>query len=407
MSQHTSRRQFLALGVGTVVGGLPSDTALQSVDAERDDTSGTQSGDARSQILTNLPNADGPVALRGAIYVPARAFNRYQMWKDYDRAVIERDLGYAARLNLNAIRTWMSYAYWLEDPEGHEERLDHFLDAAADRDMRVVLGLHDSVGREPTYENLIDDDPLTGVHTFSPATRTMRNERLWTKPREYIRWFMQRYRSDSRLLAIELTNEPGWDRKDVEFMAKMANTLTAYRGDLPLTVGATSLTNNTRYLDWGMDILQFHYNFAQTPAQYRRTLRLANRIASQVDAPVWLSEWQRIRPGEGFFANVDDKSAVPDYSSLAPIIADAGIGNFFWSLMVKPAYSVRLRRMGVINGLFHEDGTVWSRDDASAIKAMSGDPTFEGRERREFPEWAAKIKPGRRDVEMPGTEYPR
>ena len=324
--------------------------------------------------------------------MPARAFNRYQMWKDYDRAVIERDLGYADRLNLNAIRTWMSYTYWLEDPEGHEERLEHFLDAAADRDMRVVLGLHDSIGHEPTYENLVDDDPLTAVHTFSPATRTMRNERLWSKPREYIRWFMQRYRSDSRLLAIELTNEPGWSQQDVDFMAKMAETLTAYRGDIPLTVGATSLTNNTTYLDWGMDILQFHYNFAQTPAQYRRALRQANNIASGMRAPVWLSEWQRIRQGDGFFANVSQEESVPDYSSLADPIRRSGIGNFFWSLMVKPAYSVRLRRMGVVNGLFHEDGAVWSRDDARAIKSMSGESTFEGRERSEYPDWFDEIQ---------------
>ncbi|WP_440007378.1 cellulase family glycosylhydrolase [Halomicrococcus sp. SG-WS-1] len=405
MNGRVSRRRFLGLGVGATAAGLSPTGTVRNSDESRTGAKGRRRSSERSDGRSSQPSdvlpdefdTDAPVDVRGAIYVPARAFNRYQMWKDYDRAVIERDLGYAARLNLNAIRTWMSYAYWLEDPEGHEDRLEHFLDAAADHDMRVVIGLHDSIGHEPTYENLIDDDPLTGVHTFSPATRTIKNERLWETPREYIRWFMQRYRSDSRLLAIELTNEPGWEKKDVEFMAKMAKTLTAQRGDIPLTVGATSLTNNTRYLDWGMDILQFHYNFAQTPAQYRRTLRQANNVADGMEAPVWLSEWQRIRQGDGFFANVSQEEAVPDYSSLAPIITDAGIGNFFWSLMVKPAYSVRLRRMGVINGLFHEDGAVWSKDDASAIKAMSGDPTFEGRERREYPDWFAEIRAGKNE----------
>lgn len=235
----------------------------------------------------------------------------------------------------------------------------------------------------------------------------MLNEDLWTKPREYVRWFMERYRDDDRLLAIELTNEPGWNRKDVQFMKAMAASLTAYRGDVPLTVGSTSLANNTDYLDWGMDILQFHYNFAQTTDQYERMLRQANHVQRKIGKPVWLSEWQRIREGRAFFSDVDAESAVPDYTSLAPTIQRAGRGNFFWSLMVKPAYSVRLRLKGVINGIFHEDGAVWSQSDARAIKAMSGDPTFDGRERQEYPDWIEHIQPSKRDVDAPGPLRPR
>jgi hypothetical protein len=353
------------------------------------------------------PESEAPVDIRGVIYVPTRAFNRYQMWNDYDEAEIERDLGYAAQLNLNAVRTWLSYTYWLEAPERHEEYLEHFLDTAEDNGLRVVMGLHDSIGREPTFENLVDDDPLTGVHTFSPATRTMGNEELWSEPRNYVRWFMQRYRDDPRLLAIELTNEPGWDSKDVEFMAEMAKSMTVYRGDVPLTVGSTSLANNTEYLDWGMDILQFHYNFAQTTDQYERMLRQANHVQRRVGKPVWLSEWQRIREGKAFFADIEGDSALPDYASLAPTIRRAGIGNFFWSLMVKPAYSVRLRRKGVVNGLFHEDGSVWSREGARSIKAMSGEPAFDAPERQEYPDWFAHIQPEQRNVDAPGDERTR
>ncbi|WP_327052833.1 cellulase family glycosylhydrolase [Halomicrococcus gelatinilyticus] len=420
MNGRTSRRGFLVKGIGASAGGLLTAGTVRDAGDERARTprEGTGTNGARrtagstgegttNDVLPDEFDTNAPVDVRGAIYVPTRAFNRYQMWHDYDPDVTERDLGYAERLNLNAIRTWMSYQYWLQDPEGHEQALEHFLDTADDYGLRVVLGLHDSIGLEPTYENLVQDDLLKGVHTFSPATRTMLNENLWEKPREYVRWFMRRYSDDDRLLAIELTNEPGWNRKDMRFMEEMAKTLTVYRGDVPLTVGSTSLANNTHFLEWGMDILQFHYNFANTPAQYRRMLRQANHVITKMDKPVWLSEWQRIRPGDGFFANLDDGSAVPDYSSLAPLIQKAGIGNFFWSLMLKPAYSAKLRRQGVINGIFHEDGSVWSRDDAKAIKAMSGDASFDGPERQEYPEWAAEVKPSRRGVDAPDGPRPR
>ncbi|WP_458189703.1 glycoside hydrolase [Haladaptatus sp. NG-WS-4] len=402
MSRRVGRREFLALGVGAGVGLGPSVSKSGNVEARG--SGSRRTGNQRRTSLNLPPETDAPVDVRGAIYIPTRAFNRYQMWRDYDPAIIERDLGYAASINLNAIRTWLSYEYWLENEERHRAALEHFLDTADQHGIRVLLGLFDSVGREPTYENLINDDPRTAVQAFSPSTRTMAEKALWDNPRDFIVWFMERYRNDERLLAIELTNEPGWNRKDIRFFRDISKTFTLYRGEIPLTVGSTSLANNVEYLDWGMDILQFHYNFARTPQLYERVLRQANNVSEKLDAPVWLSEWQRIRPGDKFFAEVSGRAAVPDYSSLAPTIQAYGVGNFFWSLMVKPAFSLYLRQKGVLNGLFHEDGAVWSLDDARSIKAMSGNPEYEGTERQEYPDWASVIK--KKKTIAPGEEQP-
>ena len=314
------------------------------------------------------------------------------MWRDYDPAVIERDLGYAARLNLNAIRTWLSYEYWLEQPDAHEKALEHLLDTAQSYGIRVLLGLFDGVGDEPSLENLLNTDPRTAVQVFSPSTRTMKDESLWDLPREYIRRIMASYGDDDRLLALELTNEPGWYKERIHFAKGMVKPFTEYRGSVPLTIGATSLANNLKFMKWNFDVLQFHYNFPESPAVYHRVLREANHIATNLGKPAWLTEWQRIRPGKRFFAHVSGEARFQDYASLAPIIQYSGIGNFFWSLMIKPAYAVRLRQMGVINGLFHEDGAVWSLEDARAIKAMSGDPTFTGTERKQYPKWMADIE---------------
>ncbi|WP_199174696.1 glycoside hydrolase 5 family protein [Halegenticoccus soli] len=405
MGNRLTRRRVLALGAGASVGGL--------LNARR--TRGDAGGaprEARDRLRTRdrptdrtrsgTDDSGAPVDVRGAVYIPARAYNRYQMWHDYDPAVVERDLGYAARLDLNALRTWLSYEFWLQDPEAHLDALEHFLDTADRYGIRILLGLFDGVGREPTYENLIDDDPLTAVQTHSPSTRTVRNEELWDEPRRYVERFMDRYRDDDRLLAIELTNEPGWSRAEVRFSREMAGALADRRGDVPLTVGSTSLANNAEYLGWGMDIVQFHYNFPRTRGIYRRVLRQANHVAAELGKPVWLSEWQRAREPESGALGVPvleatgsdthDARRTPDYASLAPLVRDAGVGNFFWSLMLKPAFTLAVRKRGVINGLFHEDGAVWSLDDARAIKSMSGDPTFEGLQRREYPEWAEVIK---------------
>lgn len=257
--------------------------------------------------------------------------------------------------------------------------------------MRAILGLFESVGQEPTEENLTNTDPWTAPPVQSPSSRVMQNEYRWDDPREYVRWFMERHRDDDRLLAVEVMNEPGWLPDMKRFAGGMFETLGEERGSVPLTVGSTSMANNAEYVDWGCDILQFHYNFPDDTGVYRDLLSEADQLSADLDMPAWLTEWQRVADfGWGGRDTVDQWQ--PDYASLAPVIHEYGMGNFFWSLMVKPAYVRYMRKRWVVNGIFHEDGAVWNREDARAIKAMSGDAEFEADERREWPEWAAEIE---------------
>ena len=332
-----------------------------------------------------------PVDVRGALYLPARDFNFYQMWSNYSPQIIERDLSYAARLNLNAIRTWVSYEFWLENPRAHEAEIEHFLATASSRNIKVLFSLFENVGTNPTNETLMDTDPRTAPPVRSPSLKVVKNQNRWPKPRQFVRWFMNRYRDDKRLLAIEAMNEPGW-RKDVKRFARdMFQTLLHERATVPLTVGATSLVNSVDYLDWGSDILQFHYNYPSNKQIFRNLLQDHQELSSKIEQPIWLTEWQKVASFGWSSSNQKVKNWYPDYSSLAPLIRQYSVGNFFWSLMLKPSYTLSMRRKGILNGIFHEDGAVWSLRDAREIKAMSGDSTFSGVERKEWPEWASSI----------------
>ncbi|WP_231184685.1 glycoside hydrolase [Haladaptatus sp. DYF46] len=354
-------------------------------------------GDLGRQTTSNLDclpgdgatndEADAPVDVRGAIYFPSRAYNTFQMWHGYDSAVIERDLCYASRLNLNALRVWLSFEAWRREPTRFWLRLEHFLTTAANHGLRVLLGIFEGIGTNPTNHQLTNDDPLTARPVFSPSRGIMEHSNRWHLPRRFIRRFMERYRDDSRLLAIELINEPGWRPWKMRFSEAMFRTLSSHQGTVPLSVGSTNIPNNEEYREWGSEVFQCHKNFAHTKAQYRRMLRQITAAERRFGRPIWLSEWQRLSPprrGQG--------TNPPNYSSLAPLIQRAGVGNFFWSLMVKPAYQVYRRKQGLISGIFHEDGAVWSLDDARAIKAMSGDPTFSAEERPEWPAWAEPVR---------------
>src|SRR5689334_4579033 len=44
-----------------------------------------------------------------------------------DEATLERDLGYAKRINLNSTRIWLSYAGYERDPPGYIDRLRNYI----------------------------------------------------------------------------------------------------------------------------------------------------------------------------------------------------------------------------------------------------------------------------------------
>jgi hypothetical protein len=298
-------------------------------------------------------------------------------------------LTYATHVNLNAVRTWLCYEQWERDPNGHERALDHFLDAAEERDLGVLIGIFDGIGANPTTNRLLNTNPKTAVGLSSPSREILSDPTKWDEPRAFVQWFMENYRDDDRLLGIEIMNEPGWDAEKLAFSESMFETLVDNRGSVPLTVGSTSLVNNAEYARWGSEIFQFHYNFVSDQTTFEEMLERVAISRAALDTPVWITEWQRAREGRGFTAEPEPDERGPDYASLAPLIHDAGLGNFFWSLMVKPAWVQPQRRNGVINGLFHEDGSVWSLDDARAIQAMSGESSLDVQERQEVPEWMA------------------
>ncbi|MFP4381891.1 MAG: glycoside hydrolase [Candidatus Sumerlaeia bacterium] len=323
---------------------------------------------------------------RGAVYLPSRAYNPYQQWAEYSREETERDFGYACSLGLDSLRLWISYEYWLEAPEELAGKWEHLLDLAESKGLQIMPSLFDSCGRENTPEALRDKNPKTAACVVSPAWSTHRDESLWEGPARFVRWFMERYADEARLLAIEVINEPYLPDRRMEFARAMFRIAAGLRKSVPLTVGCANMEENLYFFEMGLDILQFHINFPSQIEPFRKALENARAGAALLARPIWLTEWQRQRKGTSGWDGIpfEGKEWEPDYASLADIVRETGIGNFFWSLMVKPAYLPPQRQAGTVNGVFHEDGAVWNLADA---RALSGRADFFAKERPETPKW--------------------
>jgi hypothetical protein len=339
--------------------------------------------------MTNVNTSKGEERIRGAIYIPSRAYNAYQMWRDYNPEEVERDLDYALKVNLNSLRTWFSYEFWLEDPEALKQNFNHFLQASSKRGIRILPSLFEKVGIQPTQEALEDQDPLTAVCVMSPSREIFENPERYNETKQYVQWYMEHFRDDERLLAIEVMNEP-IEPMRLKFARAMLQAAGEQKGSLPLTIGCIDIEDYIYFLDLEIDILQHHMNFPSSVERVETRLQKLEKVAQVLDKPVWLTEWQRIREGgNGWGDNpVAGDEWQPNYAPYARLLESYSVGTFFWSLMVKPAYLPPQRKKGTINGLFHEDGAVWSLEDARAI---SGNPEFQAVERKEWPDWCKKI----------------
>ena len=330
-----------------------------------------------------------PARPHGAIYIPARAYNAYQAWQHYDHDTTRRDLRFARSLNLNALRVWLSYEFWLHDPHELQRRFLDLLNLCSIAEIRLMPVLFEGDGVEPTDANIADTSPLHASDLLSPSGAVVGNRRLWNKPLRFVDWFMQHFRDDRRLLAIEINNEP-FGRARHLFAHSMMAHAAKVRGSIPLSIGGTNLAQSRAFIDAGADILQTHPDFPASRLDMETVIQHVLNAEKVLQRPVWVSEWQRVRSQASGWGRrqLGNNEWQPDYASLAPAIRRAGVGNFFWSLMLKPAWLLAQRRKGTLNGVFHEDGAVWSLADARAI---SGNSHFHAVERKVWPHWARSI----------------
>ena len=161
----------------------------------------------------------------------------------------------------------------------------------------------------------------------------------------------------------------------------------SYRGSVPLTIGCITLWHNLYFGD-DLDIYQYHDNFPQSAENLERVIREAKTVQQLIGKPCWLTEWQRVREaGPGWdTAVIPQEYTVPALATLAPTVYGQEIGSFFWSLMVKPAYLMAQRPNGTYNGLFHEDGSVYSLADYQAVAGKDKIRPVKAA----LPEWYAK-----------------
>ena len=306
-------------------------------------------------------------SIKGAAYIPVRTCNAYQQWKEYDHEIADRDMGFAKKINLNAIRVWLSYEYWLENPVDFASKFEDFVEVAFAKGIRILPSLFECCGTDPSPETMNDKDQFKGDAVRSPGTAIISDRKRWHEPFRFLDWFMDNYKFDSRILAVEVTNEPK-NADDHIFAIALLKRAKSASGDLPTTVGCELISDNVLYKEY-IDIYQTHENMPLSEQYLEHVLKRAKLIEEVDKKPLWVTEWQQIRKGGWGFngESIAKDDLRPHHCTIAPFMHKFKTGNFVWNLMLRPAYLKEPRAIGTFNGIFHEDGSVYSLSDARAV----------------------------------------
>lgn len=321
-----------------------------------------QTSFAKERSTANFHYAQDLSNLHGFDFDYTPLPNARGMWGDgYDHNEIDRDFGYAQRLHLNAIRTFVSYRDFVENKERFRTQLIDYVRLANAHGMGVMLTLPAGViGGPPSQEVNLDDAFKTKVRAFAQflvdavgngkesglAFWDVANEPDFVKPPLVI---MHETTTGeiTRGASHAHASPPGSDQPHNLVVAQyMATVFHELDHHTPITVGCMMPTACLQQSSKYVDVLSFH-DYSQTVAETDANIALARQVAASVHKPVIDTEM-------GCVARADPNAMEIEQHD------KYHTGWMITQIMFTKAWAHS-------HGFFYPDGSIRNPDDVAAI----------------------------------------
>ncbi len=256
-----------------------------------------------------------------------------------DQATLERDLGYAKRVNLNSTRIWLSFQAYEKDPQGYIGRLQNYIRTAHRMGFSTMPILWNGNGLNPD--------------TLTPAYRARGDV--------YVKAIVEAIKDEPGLIMWDIMNEPftnayyddapGADKPKSE--AEITGFLRYYLSYVKkldpvnaVTVGYT-FSNQLEPTSDLVDVLSFH-NYTTTRSSIEDVYRTAEALSQKVGKPILNTE-------TGCIARANP------YDMVLEIAQEHKTGWYLFNLIIQGYWAE-------VHGLFYPDGTI--RDPATIAAVM-------------------------------------
>jgi hypothetical protein len=256
-----------------------------------------------------------------------------------DPTVLERDLGYAKRLNLNSTRIWLSYERYEKDPQEYLTRLRHYIRVSHRLGFSTMPILWNGNGLNPD--------------TLKTAFRARGDA--------YVKAVVEAIKDEPGLLMWDIMNEPFTNdyhdgapaqqrqERKAEITEFVRYQLSYVRKLDPVnatTVGYTLASELEPTADL-VDVLSFH-DYTPLRSTVEEAYRIAGEVSKKFGKPMLNTE-------TGCIARANP------YDMVLEIAEKHQTGWYLFNLMIGGYW-------GEVHGLFYPDGTI--RDPASIAAIM-------------------------------------
>ena len=326
--------------------------------------------------------------LNGCNFVPSSAGNQLEMWQPetWDPETIDRELAWAADLGMNSLRVFLHDLLWKVEGPSFLDRVDQFLAIADRHGLSTMLVLFDGVWN-PDPAPGPQGEPLPRRHNAlwvqSPGRDILGDPTRWSELRPYVDAVVGRFKSDPRVVAWDLFNEPdqsnpfSYPRQELYGKTRLADGLLnqvfdwcqAIDPEQPLTsgiyLGVNGAAEHVSRLNCTMlarsDVISFH--------SYAPRIKLLGTIAylARYGRPLLCTEWMARTLGSPV--------------ALVRDLADHDVDAWCWGLVAgrsqtRYPWTSWLRRPADDSGpwfhdLLHADGRPYDESEAAMLRSVS------------------------------------
>ncbi len=257
-----------------------------------------------------------------------------------DQAILERDLGYAKRLNLNSTRIWLNYQGYEKDPKAYTDRLRNYIRTSQRLGFSTMPILWNG--------NSLRADILKPE--FLPRGEA------------YVKGIVEAVKDEAGLLMWDIMNEPLWNdyynkasgeekkQREAEITGFVRHYLSYVKKLDPvnaITVGHTFSRELEPTADL-VDVLSFH-DYTALRSSVEEAYRTAEEVAKKFGKPMLNTE-------TGCIARANP------YDMVLEIAEKHKTGWYLFNLIIQGYW-------GEVHGLFYPDGTI---RDPAIIAAVMG-----------------------------------
>lgn len=280
--------------------------------------------------------------LFGCNFTPSTAINQLEMWQEetFDLATIERELGLAQSIGMNAVRVYLHDLLWQHDSAGFLDRVDQFLAVAERHGIRAMLVLFDSCWN-PEPKLGPQQQPREGVHNSgwvqSPGLPVLLNPAEHARLEECVKGIVGRFAQDPRVLAWDIWNEPDngpevalCDAAELKAKADLvAPLLQEAFGWARSQNPSQPLTSGIWLGDWSAPHLLSPLQRIQTDNSDIITFHNYGTAEDFMQRVRWLSVFGRPILCTEFMA----RTAGSTFQEILPVAKESAVGTFCWGLV--------------------------------------------------------------------------